>query len=120
MGTPRARVTMARGGVENLLGLIDLHRAVPDFSTLSRRQKTLKVNIPYRGSEGPRHLPIDIEPVSATGSSEPARGGKVEGEGEWSEADQRAVGIIPRRSVTGTPRAVKPFRTAALTWNSAT
>ena len=27
---------------------------------------------------------IDIEPVSATGSSEPARGIKVEGEGEWN------------------------------------
>jgi len=47
--------------------LIDLDRAVPDFSTLSRRQKTLKVNIPYRGSKGPLHLLIDIEPVSATG-----------------------------------------------------
>jgi len=33
--------------VESLLRLIGLDRAVPDFSTLSRRQKTLKVNIPY-------------------------------------------------------------------------
>jgi len=48
--------------------------AVPDFSTLSRRQKTLKVTIPYRSSDGPLHLLVDIEPVSATGSSEPARG----------------------------------------------
>mgnify|MGYP002145225872 CR=1 FL=1 len=46
--------------------------AVPDFSTLSRRQKTLKVNIPYRGSEGPRHLLVD------------STGIKVEGEGEWN------------------------------------
>ena len=53
--------------------MIDLDWAVPNFSTLSRRQKTLKVNIPYRGSPGPLHLLIDIEPVSATGSSEPAR-----------------------------------------------
>jgi Transposase DDE domain len=72
------------GFVESLLGLIGLDWAVPDFSTLSRRQKTLKVNIPYRGSDGPLHLLIDIEPVSATGSSEPARGIKVEGEGEWN------------------------------------
>ena len=57
-----------------MLHLIDLDWAVPNFSTLSRRQKTLKVNIPYRGSQGPLHLLIDIEPVSATGSSEPARG----------------------------------------------
>jgi hypothetical protein len=45
---------------------------VPNFSTLSRRQKTLKVNIPYRGSGGPLHLLID------------STGIKVEGEGEWN------------------------------------
>ena len=73
--------------------MIDLDWTVPNFSTLSRRQKTLKVNIPYRGSQGPLHLLIDIEPVSATGSSEPARGIKVEGEGEWSEADQKTVRV---------------------------
>lgn len=61
------------GFVESLLTLIGLDWAVPDFSTLSRRQKTLAVNIPYRGSKGALHLLIDIEPVSATGSSEPAR-----------------------------------------------
>ncbi|WP_406707370.1 hypothetical protein [Tritonibacter mobilis] len=31
-------------------GRID--RAVPDFSTLSRRQQTLSVSLPYRGSTG--------------------------------------------------------------------
>ena len=46
---------------------------MPNCSTLSR-QKTLKVNIPDRGSQGPRPLLIDIEPVSATGSSQPAKG----------------------------------------------
>ena len=35
---------------ESLLRLVGLDRAVPDFSTLCRRQKTLVVNIPYRGS----------------------------------------------------------------------
>jgi Transposase DDE domain len=45
---------------------------VPDFSTLSRRQKTLAVNIPHRGSQGPLHLLID------------SAGIKVEGEGEWN------------------------------------
>ena len=79
------------GFVESLLRLIDLDWAVPNFSTLSRRQKTLKVNIPFRGSAGPLHLLIDIEPVSATGSSEPARGIKVEGEGEWTEEGQQTV-----------------------------
>ena len=57
-----------------------------------RHQKTLAVNIPHRGSQGPLHLLIDIEPPSATGSSEPWRGGiKVVGDGAWSEADQKTV-----------------------------
>jgi hypothetical protein len=54
------------GFVESLLRLISLDWAVPDFSTLSRRQKTLKVTIPYRSSDGPLHLLVDIKPVSAT------------------------------------------------------
>ena len=62
------------GFVESLLRLIGPDWAVPDFCTLSRRHKTLKVTIPSRSSDGPLHLPVDIEPVSATGSSEPARG----------------------------------------------
>ncbi|SLN56798.1 Transposase DDE domain protein [Falsiruegeria litorea R37] len=57
------------GFVESLLRLAGLDWTVPDFSTLSRRQKTLAVNIPYRGSKGPLHLLID-----STG---------IEGEGEW-------------------------------------
>jgi hypothetical protein len=60
------------GFVESLLGLIGLDWSVPDFSTLCRRQKTLAVNIPYRGSNGPLHLLID------------STGIKVEGEGEWN------------------------------------
>ena len=67
------------GFVESLLRLIGLDWAVPDFSTLSRRQKTLKVNIPFRGSQGPLHLLID------------STGIKVEGEGEWSEEDQKTI-----------------------------
>ncbi len=47
------------GFVESLLRLAGLDWAVPDFSTLSRRQKTLAVNIPYSGSRGPLHLLID-------------------------------------------------------------
>ena len=60
------------GFVESLLRLAGLDWTVPDFSTLSRRQKKLAVNIPSRGSSGPLHLLID-----STGS-------KVEGEGEWN------------------------------------
>jgi len=59
------------GFVGSLLKLIGLDWAVPDFSTLCRRQKNLVVNIPYRGSDGPLHLLID------------STGIKAEGEGEW-------------------------------------
>ncbi|MBZ4690606.1 MAG: family transposase [Cereibacter sp.] len=47
------------GFVESLLRLVGLDWTAPDISTLSRRQKTLAVNIPYRGSKGPLHLLID-------------------------------------------------------------
>ncbi len=59
------------GVVESLLQLVGFDWTVPDVSTLSRRQKTLAVNIPYRGSKEPLHLPIY------------STGIKVEGEGEW-------------------------------------
>ena len=64
------------GFVGSLLRLIGMDWAVPDFGTLSRRQKALKVNIPYRGSDGPLHLLVD------------SAGIKVEGEGEWTEEGQ--------------------------------
>ena len=60
------------GFVESLLRLTGLDWTVPNFSTLSRRQKSLKINIPYRGSGGPLHLLID------------STGIKAEGEGEWN------------------------------------
>lgn len=52
------------GFVENLLRLINLDWTVPGFSTLSRRQKSLKVAIPYRGSAGPLQLLIDSTGIS--------------------------------------------------------
>ena len=58
------------GFVESLLCLIGLDRDAPDFSTLSRRQKTLKVNIPYRGSGGPLHLLIDSAGITGEGEGE--------------------------------------------------
>ena len=46
------------GFVESLLRLTGLDWDVPDFSTICRRQKTLAVNIAYRGAKGPLHLLI--------------------------------------------------------------
>lgn len=63
-------LSQTTGFVESLLRLIGLDWAVPEFSTLSRRRKTLKVNIPYRGSYGPLHLLVDRTGI------------KLEGEGE--------------------------------------
>jgi transposase len=60
------------GFVESLLRLTGLDWDVPDFSTICRRQRTLAVNIPYRGAKGPLHLLIDRTGI------------KVEGEGEWN------------------------------------
>lgn len=51
--------------------LAGLDWPVPDFSTLCRRQKTLAVQLPYRGSGKPLHLLIDRTGI------------KVRGEGEW-------------------------------------
>ena len=67
-GLPLRQTT---GLVESLLKLAGLDWSVPDFSTLSRRQKGLNVAIPYRPSTGALHLLID------------STGIKAEGEGEW-------------------------------------
>ena len=53
------------GFVESLLRLVGLDWAVPDFSTLSRRQKTLAVSIPYRGSQGPLTLLIPSRDITS-------------------------------------------------------
>lgn len=63
----------ATGIVASLLDLAGLDWPVPDFSTLCRRQKTLKVNIPYRASSGALHFLIDSTGVKAEG----------DGDGEW-------------------------------------
>lgn len=67
-GLPLRQTT---GLVASLLELAGLDWAVPDFSTLSRRQKGLNVAIPYRPSTGALHLLID------------STGIKAEGDGEW-------------------------------------
>lgn len=68
-GLPLRQTT---GFVESLLKLVGLDWAVPDFSTLCRRQKVLNVSLPYRGGTGPLNLLID------------STGIKAEGEGEWN------------------------------------
>jgi hypothetical protein len=58
------------GFVESLLRLVGLDWSVPDFSTLSRRQKTLAVNIPYplrrRQIARPRYFDVRSASFRAT------------------------------------------------------
>ena len=61
---------------------------------LPRGAKSLAVQIPSRRADGPLNQLVDIEPVSATGSSEPARGIKFLGDGEWQA---RKHGVKGRR-----------------------
>ncbi|QEW23966.1 Transposase DDE domain protein (plasmid) [Marinibacterium anthonyi] len=68
LGLPLRQTT---GFVASLLELSARGWAVPDFNTLSRRQKTLDVTIPYRGSKSALYLLVD------------STGIKGEGEGEW-------------------------------------
>ena len=76
------------GFVESLLFLTGLDREVPDFSPLSRRQKTVVVDIPHRGAQGPLHLLIDPTGI------------KVEKEGE---GNARKHGGAKRRVWSGFP-----------------
>lgn len=66
-GLPLRQTT---GLVASLLELAGLDWAVPDFSTLSRRQKGLNVVIPYRPGTGALHLLIDSTGIKAEGDGE--------------------------------------------------
>lgn len=59
------------GLVESLLRMAGLNWRVPDFSTVCRRQKTLRVQLPYRASTSALDLLVD------------STGIKFLGEGEW-------------------------------------
>ena len=69
LGMPLGQTT---GFVQSLLRMVGLDWAAPDFSTLCRRQQTLNVSLPYRGSTGLLNLLVD------------STGIKPEGEGEWN------------------------------------
>ena len=73
----------AQGMAGSLIRLAGLDWPVPHYSTLSRRQQNLTVEIPYRSRGESLHLVID------------STGLKVLGEGEWKVrkhgADQRRV-----------------------------
>ena len=62
------------GMVASLLEMAGLDWPVPDFSTLSRRQKTLLVEIPCQPSSGPLHLLIDSTGIKACTATSQLKG----------------------------------------------
>jgi hypothetical protein len=69
------------GMVAGLLKLVNLDWAVPDYTTLCRRQKILDVQIAYRRADGPLNLLV----VST--------GIKFPGKGEWQARKQGLSGF---------------------------
>ena len=53
--------------VASLLKMAALNWAVPDYTTLCRRQKTLAVQIPYRRADGPLNLLVDSTGIKFLG-----------------------------------------------------
>ena len=62
---------MVEGLAGSIVRLLGLALSIPDHTLLSRRAKTLRVEIPRRARTGPIHLVVD------------STGLKVSGEGEW-------------------------------------
>jgi len=58
------------GWVESLLRMSGLDWKVPDFSTVSRRQKTLRVQLPYRSSTTALDLLVDSTGIKFLGEGE--------------------------------------------------
>lgn len=93
------------GMVARLLKMANLDWAVPDYTTLCRRQKTLVVQIPYRRADGPLNLLFDSTGIKFLGDGEwQARKHVVQGRRQWrkvhlamdtSTSDIRAVEFTP-------------------------
>jgi hypothetical protein len=101
----RLPLRQTAGMVASLLRLAGLDWPVPDYSTLCRRQKTLKVQIPYRRGGGPLNLLVDSTGIKVLGDGEwQARKHGVQGRRQWREvhlamdtatSDIRAVEFTP-------------------------
>ena len=88
------------GMVSSLLKMASLDWAVPDYTTLCRRQRTLAVQIPYRRADGPLNLLVD------------STGIKFLGDGEWQV--RKHSGPQERTSVErGLPRRNRQKRNPA-------
>ncbi len=93
----------ATGMVASLLTLAGLDWAVPDYTTLCRRQKTLAVRIPYRRTDGPLNLLVD------------STGIRFLGDGEWQSRKHGVQGPV------NGARCIWPWmppRPTSAPWNS--
>ncbi|GAA0300214.1 hypothetical protein GCM10008966_21190 [Rhodovulum strictum] len=103
----RLPLRQTAGMVASLLRLAGLDWPVPDYSTLCRRQKTLKVQIPYRRAGGPLNLLVDSTGIKFLGDGEwQARKHGVQERRQWRKvrlamdtvtSDIRAVEFTPSR-----------------------
>jgi len=73
-----------QGFGQSLFDLLEIDLSVPDYTTLSRRAKTITVELPQQ-SEAVRHIVMD------------STGLKVYGEGEW-KVRQHGAGKRPGQS----------------------
>ena len=72
------------GMVASLLKMADLDRAVPDYTTLCRCQKTLAVRIAYRRADGPLNLLVDSTGIKFLSDGEwQVRKHGVQGRRQW-------------------------------------
>lgn len=93
------------GMVFSLLKMASLDWAVPDYTTLCRRQRTLAVQIPYRRADGPLNLLVDSTGIKFLGDGEwQVRKHGVQGRRQWRKvhlamdtatSDIRAVEFTP-------------------------
>ncbi len=72
------------GMVASLLKMASVDWAVPDYTTLCRRQKTLAVQISYRRADGPLNLLVDSTGIKFLGYGEwQTRKHGVQGRRQW-------------------------------------
>jgi hypothetical protein len=102
----RLPLRATEGLLASILELLGVELPVPNYTTLSRRQRSLEVNLPKGAKAGPLHLVVD------------ATGVKVYGEGEWKV---RQHGVSKRRTWRklhlGVDEATGEIVAAALTSN---
>ena len=84
------------GMVASLLKMANLDWAVPDYTTLCRRQKTLAVQIPYRRANSPLNLLVDSTGIKFLGDGEwqPRKPG-VQGRRQWRKVHLAMVTALP-------------------------